>query len=898
MEISFSFLCLLFLSVTSGLEISYTREEDQGADIYIGNPATDAGLVTLNDTAAIEYSLLTEGNQHANLFSINTRTSSLYTAVNLDHDILCQFVTQCVLTFDIAAKSPINDFFAKITVNVILTDKNDNEPKFPANEIFLEISENSEVGTSFPIDAATDSDSGVNSVQTYAIETDNVPFNIDVNNFNGGQTLLRVVVSDALDRETKGDYTFNVIAIDGGSTPHTGTVTVHVIIEDTNDNPPQFTSLIYNVTVNEDIPISTVILTLNATDPDEDGNGRVLYRLSSHQSESVQRIFQIETNTGELTVIRNFIDEPDQFYRIIVEASDNGTQPLISQAQVFVTIRDTHNKAPEITLNVLSDTYYAQVPESAAIGTVLAIISVKDPDNGDNGRISCSINDQHFQLMQPDQLINEYNVILSQELDREILEWHSVLVFCHDFGIPNLRANVSLSVKVLDINDNPPKFSRSIYYVDVPEIDVSDISILQVKATDSDISIFQNFTYSLGLSAELKDYFTIDKKFGIIRLMKPLDREENPLMSFRVFAADAGNPPMTGTAIVEVNVRDVNDNYPTFATNGFEFLVPENQLPDSYIGRIIATDLDDGENGRVSFELPMVYYDSYLPFGVTENGTLFTERPLDREHVDKYEFTVIASDQGIPSLTSSVNVTVLVQDVNDNAPVITRPNTDDEVLYISYDNLPSVPITKIKAFDLDAGINAKLSFYLLNNNDSRLFVLHEYTGELFINRELSPTDKGAYDLRILVRDNGNPSRSRPRTLSVTISDKVDTNFQTSPEGQIKYYAIAIAISCITIVLSILIILAIVLIRRKDQGKDKYQESVSSNSTMETVAEHSNPDIHLNGTYTREAIQQSMTDTFSRTSNTSSTSEDKQPTGVHSPRTLDTTVSLPTKTPAD
>lgn len=860
-------ILMIILRVTSCLEISYVIEEEQGQDLYLGNVAADAQLITGNGSEPeLRYSLLTSGNPDALLFHINERTSSLFTASVLDRDAICPFTSsQCILDFEVTAISPINDFFSKIEVHVTLLDINDNKPTFPESTIIMEISENSGQGKSFPLDGATDEDKGQNAVQSYRIETDNVPFTLETTDVADGRTLLRLIVSHELDRETQSTYTIDIVAIDGGVEPKTGTVTLLITITDVNDNPPKFPQSVYNRTISEDIVPNSVILTLNATDPDENENGRVLYRLSTHQSEEIRRLFKVGLTTGELSAINSLIDERSQSYRIIVEASDNATQPLISQAEVFLNILDTHNNAPEITVNVLSQTFtYAEVSESAPVNTVLAIVTVKDPDNGPNGMVSCSIKDPNFKLVYDHPY--EYNFVQNKILDREMIEWHTVSVECHDYGTPSLNTSARILVRVLDINDNPPQFSKAIYYVNVPENDLANIGILQVQATDYDIVSPTSFNYSLDLAEEYRTFFRIVRTSGVIMALVPLDRETTPRITFSVYAEDGGSPSLTGTALVEVNVIDRNDNSPRFTPTSFEFTIPENQLPNVSVGKLVAHDNDAGDNGEVTFSLAS-HYDIYLPFEVLRNGTVLGTRTLDRELLSSYNFTVVAYDHGLSPLTSSAEVMVVIQDINDNAPIITFPSIGGDMLYLTSDTLPNTVIATIKAYDNDADENAKLSYFVQSNNSTRLFAVNKFTGQLSLTRGIVRSDLGTYDLSVLVQDGGQPPRSRFRTLSVVISDSMSRSSEDS-STKIKYFAIAIAISCVTIVLSILIILAICLIRRRDRQRDaKYPESVSTNSTIDAAPEQINPDIKINGVYTREAIHKTLTDTLTRSNDT-------------------------------
>jgi len=604
--------------------------------------------------------------------------------------------------------------------------------------------------------------------------------------------------------------------------------------------------------------------------------------------DDVQRLFKVNATTGELRVIGSFIHERSQSYRIIVEASDNASQPLISQAQVFVTILDTHNNPPEITLNLLSQTYYVEAPESSPVGTVLAIVSVTDPDSGNSGIISCSVNDDHFKLVRYDD-IYEYNFELNKKLDRETSEWHTIVIRCNDYGNPPLNSSATFSVRVLDMNDNPPKFSKSIYRFQVLENTILGIDELRVQATDVDVVNIANITFSINSENDYPGVFSINKKSGIISVKSQLDREKYPVMTFKVFAEDGDNPPLTGTAAVEIEVMDINDNAPQFTPSAFEFIVPENQLPNVSIGKLVAKDADKGDNGKVSFSMSPGS-DSSLPFWVLSNGTILGKSTLDRELIDRYEFKVIASDQGLTPLSSTANVTIYIQDLNDNAPIITFPVADGDAISVSYATLPNTVIGNIRAYDSDDHLNSKLSYFIQDVNLTKLFTLNQYTGQLMLRYTLSLADVGRYELPLVVQDNGQPPRFRYRTLTIVITDNRDAG-QTEPEGQIKYFTIAIAISCVTVVLSVLIILAICLVRRSEKSREKYPESVTTNSTTDT--DPSNPDIRINGIYTRETLQKSLqSDTLSKSHDTLDKSHNTLPKGGNSSPRANTQQQIP------
>ena len=216
------------------------------------------------------------------------------------------------------------------------------------------MSETVSIPSSFPLLSALDMDMGPNNgLQDYQLLPAGGPFGLS---FTPGKPKLRLVVErDELDHERQEGYQLNVIARDGGSPPRTGTLLVNITIVDENDNEPVFTEPAYAVTVDEDVREGFVLLRLTATDRDSGDNGRVRYRLSPQQARSVLDMFSINSVTGELTVAGVIEDSDKDSYDIVVEATDMGSpQPFTTSTTVTVTIRDTINSAPRMTVSLLA----------------------------------------------------------------------------------------------------------------------------------------------------------------------------------------------------------------------------------------------------------------------------------------------------------------------------------------------------------------------------------------------------------------------------------------------------------------------------------------------------------------------------------------------------------------
>ena len=630
-----------------------------------------------------------------------------------------------------------------------------------------------------------------------------------------------------LNREIKDSYQIKVIAHDGGLPPLNGTLRVNISIIDVNDNAPQFGHSSYNITVREDVNVSTVILKLNATDADSGKNGEVRYRLSPHQSDEVLKVFAINSYKGELSVKLPLMYVPGEHYSLIVEASDNGDQPLTSQLRVNVRIEDVINSPPVINLNLLSGTDNAQVSEFANPGTAAAFIDVDDPDTGPNGEVTCHIDNTAFELKRLDK--NEYKVTVKSALDREQFPQVSVKVTCTDNGSPSLSRSKSFKIDIMDENDNSPEFEMKVYTAGILENDVRGAVIIHVKANDADDSQTNNGKVRYFLDSSVTDTFSIGSVSGILRAVVPLDRERKSKYEVKVHAQDMGRPALNGSAVVKVMVLDKNDNSPEFNQTHYTFDIMENSYPGSRVGQLFASDADEGDNAVIVYSGPVD-----VPFTVFPEGVIKTDKQLDREVKARYDFMVEARDNGN---VQTVHVTVFVDDENDNNPVLTSPSQVNNTVFIGTDTKHNTLVTQVRAYDLDHGENSELSFKIVGRNDSERFALDFRSGEVTLLKNVNSDNGQKYTLNVLVSDNGTPIRSAQGTLNIMVSSAVQAPQTESTQNN---FIIVIVLVTVTIVASTAILFVIIFIRKKDSEEKRrkmaelYKDTSKYDSASVTV----------------------------------------------------------------
>lgn len=303
------------------------------------------------------------------------------------------------------------------------------------------------------------------------------------------------------------------------------------------------------------------------------------------------------------------------------------------------------------------------------------------------------------------------------------------------------------------------------------------------------------------------------------------DREQESSITFKVYAADNGTPvPLTATATVKLNIEDDNDEFPTFNKSSYNFQVMENKNADFVVGTVLATDKDIGSNAAIVYTLPFSYQNA--PFSINPStGEIKTNRRLDREAKPSYTLSVMATDRGVSPKNSSCTVTVTVLDENDEYPHIRFPNRGNESIKVPHTTLPNSIVTQVEAYDKDEGENGTLRYSIVKRDDDNLFYIDAKTGQIYLFRKIESFDIKEFSLFIDVSDQG----AVPLKTGVEVRLFVEYHaIPTVAEQKIgQNVLIAITIACVTIVLSLAILVTIFLIKRVDNNKRKRLPNVES-----------------------------------------------------------------------
>ncbi|XP_061188650.1 protocadherin-9-like [Saccostrea echinata] len=819
--LSFAFL-ISCACIVHGSKTTLHVVEESDINTLIGHTG-DGILQTLPEGAQSDlvYSMIGSG-EHANLVKLNKQNGYLYTAELIDRESTCGNRETCSINLKVALYSPKASHFEIVDVEIQIDDVNDHAPRFLENRININVPESTPTGTIITTVTATDRDSTEKYRNvTYKASNADV-FGLQVTKNKEGIRMASLILLKDLNRESRDSYNVAIIASDGGKTSDASKIDIDITVTDTNDNSPRFEHSSYNVSVQENVTIGTVVLTVRATDPDLRDNGRVSYRLSGETS-FFGLFFMIDESSGDISVKEDLTRISGETFQLEVISEDHGKQPLASRVNLTVSVKDVVNNAPVIDVNILSrgggqtnDNLTALVPESQETGNVVAFITVTDRDIGMNGNVSCSISSAVFELQNVPS--SGYIIVSKIPLDREINERYDITVMCADAGIPPLSSTVSIAVLVQDMNDNPPVFSKKSYFTSIIENNAPGIHLVTVSATDEDLG--ENAQIEYFIQGKRKG-LAIDSKSGVLRARTSFDREKTSEYEVTVVAVDSGWPSLTATTTVFISILDANDNAPSFKVSHFQFFVLENMPAGMKVGQLSATDKDVGVNGNLLFSV-IEGYKNTIPFIVFQDGIIKTSETLDREEKDRYSFQVKVYDLGSPSFVSTADVTVRLADNNDNAPVITYPAKENETVIVFSTNTVGSTVAVIQAKDADeSGPNSDLEFSIISGNDEGVFAVDNTFGTLRINKERKLEEDESYLLHIRVSDKGYNKKSVDTKLKIIL--KYVNGLEQSGTGP-RNAMVTTSVVAITVVAAVVITTILCIFRRNAQKKKKEKQN--------------------------------------------------------------------------
>lgn len=559
-----------------------------------------------------------------------------------------------------------------------------------------------------------------------------------------------IFLSRLLDRE-KQDLHMLVITAEGNARVITASVTLSV--SDINDNDPEFSSNLYKFDVNERSKIGTFIGNINVTDADKGENALLSFAITKG---NFGNAFVLQENkiylSGNLDyeILNEFILE--------IEARDNGTPQRTSSTSVIVEVTPEY-RIPKFAVNL----EVIHVTENTHTGYFIydADATLQGAKEGHGNELMYSIeggNENGYYSISRSTgeiaIARKFN----DKFDNDAFMLH---IRAKNIYKTSLSDEMTLKIEIDDVNDNTPVFEKDMYTLNVKENAKIGLSIGSVTASDQDRGENALITYQL-IRNEDAETFRIDPFIGTLSLKKELNFMYSTKYQLSVIAFDNGSPRLTGSTYVIVYIYDVNDKPPVFENENLNIKVRENYAIGRTIYQVRAHDGDTGIGGELLYKIVTGNGNGTFELD-SESGEITLAKELDREATESYILIIEAEDKGLPSLTGTTTLSVVVTDVNDNIPYFTEP------LYeISLDRFSPVEthVLSVAALDSDKGDNSVIEYKIFKDHDE-LFQIDGKSGQIFTFSELTEANNDI-QLYIIATDRGIPRLSSSVTVSIEI----------------------------------------------------------------------------------------------------------------------------------
>nr|BAU30873.1 Le1-cadherin [Ligia exotica] len=673
-----------------------------------------------------------------------------------------------------------------VVVNVI--DENTNKPIFDNCSGYnnLKVKENQTVPQDILIITATDADHGKNGYVEYSLLTDDPEFAIDP---VSGQ----LTVQQPLDRDNGlKEHFLTVIAKDMADDPLQSSCSFTIIVTDINDNPPVFDLESYSQTVPSDTEENSPILRLTASDDDAGANAEIVYSLEG--SDEDLEYFSVDRDLGYIILqkplTQSMANEREFIFK--ARATDVGEpdqEPLTSTVDVVLSVVSPGSMPPTVENQ---NPELAQVNEDATLNTNIVSIcaSSNSEDNSVymdmiNGNVPETNSEGTFDIRTgtseetgcPSNTIGGNIFLATQNLDFEEIQSYTLII---QLANNNGRAEYSLTVDVIDVNDNPPVLQQP-YTGSIGE-NVDSTMVMVVQAVDKDITPeFRQLEYSFKDPPDhVTDNFEIDPVSGEIWNTKPLDRESEKQYRIPVQVSDGVNVRDRQYWII---VNDENDEPPKFNTElgvyethvdedmtigkdtGIKLVVEDKDILNEFSYEIIGG--NDANKFKINAETGSIYVNDNLDYDSPVNDRNFT---IDVRVADGKSF-------------DTTQVRIIVRNVNDLAPLfnpkmyeaIVRENTEC-----------NITVTQVYAYDPDYPTNGSI-IYSLSRSEQSNFTIDPIEGTVKVkgcmDREAAPL--GMLTIYPIAFDEGGEGKnSEPATVEITIEDENDNHpFIQSPPDQ-------------------------------------------------------------------------------------------------------------------
>ena len=699
--------------------------------------------------AQITYTIAS-GNRHG-YFEMNSETGLVTTKSALDHETESRIV-MTILAKDGAARPQY--VYVNLTVDVL--DENDETPSFDTSTFSVIVTEGDTELVDIVTVRAVDNDEGQNGTVRYTFDKEverKYPNIFQLDPIFGKLSALQ-----SLDHEEHALFVLKIWAQDQAIVPLSSYATIFVTVLDVNDNDPVIYPHEYYATIVEDEPSGTRMIQVTASDPDSGNNGTMQFAIAETEDGLTQK-FAIDGSTGWI-VTNGQLKEGS--YKLTVNVHDLGVPTRQASNSAVVHIR----VSKMITTVLFSQEYgysfnIAEDNGQTRSGAGVDVGQVQTEDTA--GPVSYSIVDGDregvFEINSETGMIGRVQLIDRE--DTPLFQLHIVAINNGVFG----RTVVNITID--DVNDNTPQFVSDSVEVFAGQNWPVGHDVYLATAQDKDVGSNAKVMYTV--TGGLLPLFDIHQETGMIYLSRTLTGVTDTTFVGQVIAEDSGTASRSSEMSVTVKVRPSNAHTPMFEYTDYFVAVNEARVINDDIYHVIASDIDEGASGQVTYHL--VAGNDNGQFGIFPNGVLYIATALERETQDWYLLKVKAKDNGTPPRSSTVDIIISVTDANDNAPVFLNRTY---VMSLMEGNAAKTYVGTVAASDADIGQNAEI-LYSFDGMDNR-FAINSKTGVITSERTLDRedlmrlTNQDYVTLMVIGRDCGDPSKEDMVVVDIHITD--------------------------------------------------------------------------------------------------------------------------------
>ncbi|XP_067685919.1 protocadherin Fat 4-like [Haliotis asinina] len=747
----------------------YPEAENLHINFTVKIPEEEPTGGWVTDVKTAGYSKYRFSSKHAGqLFNLNSTTGQITTKRPLDRESL----DASYAFFDMQAVKDNEDQCTLVTLGRLvyeLQDVNDNYPMFSRRKYSGQVPENSQPYTdvSGMINLhASDADIGENARLTFALTGSGSDYFKVVNYTDNNVKIM--VAKPGLDRELMSSYLLTLTATDNPVSPNarnSNSTLLNITILDENDNDPVCDGWPTTFYVLENVGFE-LLTTLSSTDKDEGPNADIIYSVLGGGW-----TFSVEREEGK--VYKNHPIDRESFdeIQLTFEARDKGIPSRSCERNVTIYINDTNDNAP-VFENGISYIVINR-PEDQDCSKLNITITANDPDKGLNGTVEYSLNNAHFSINKV-----SGDITCNEALDYERENTHELVVIATDKGDEPMSSSLTVVIRVKDINDNVPAFSKQSYNTSILTSEwVDGKPILVLKVSDQDSGPNGDIVLSLNNYSQI--FKVTSGKNGVLRV-KGHAPAAGTVYTFNITATDKGHPQNTNTTLVQVRVGQNEDKNPIqFNTTEFQFDLEEET---NHTGTVIGQVQAEVSKGIANYQFVEGYDENVWVNSST--GEIFCDAILDREEKQWYKLVVRALPRSGGRGGDVAIVTVNVRDINDNHPVFTV-HQDQLLFQIAEDAGIGTFIANVTASDPDEGNNGTLTYNIWNKDEQTPFVIEELDGGVKTSDKIDRERTPKYTLTIQAKDRGNPTLSAVTNVTILVLDINDNPPTFSPRSYTK-----------------------------------------------------------------------------------------------------------------